>query len=526
MPLPTSSDMAWPPKSLAPVYSKLDEWTAWYSGETARLTRVYQGTDMNRPPNRPSQYRGGLVGWIARTFWGEPTPDGEQRAKLHVPLPSDIAQTSARLLFSEPPTLKAKNAATQKRLDELVDDGAHATLLAATETGAAKGGVYLRVVWDKSIRPRPWLSRVDATAAVPEWRWDTLWAVTFWRVLEDDGNRVLRHLERHERGAILHGLYEGTPDRLGRQVEFGAHPDVAWLADVAPTGQIDTGLTDRLTAVYIPNITPSRIWADLPAAVNLGRSDYDGVEGFFDALDETWTSLMRDLRLARARLVVPEEYLTSLGPGNGAVFDTARELFTPIKTMADDSSGLNIELIQPLIRVEEHLRMAAEQARMIVETAGYSAQSFGMAGGPAVTATEVTARERESFIGRDAKLLHVKPRTQEITETLLAVDAVLFNSGVAVETPEIDFGSTVSQDPESQARTLQLLDAAGAISTYLKVKALHPDWEETAIREEVDRINGDAPPVVDVGSSLGALAGNEPPPADPGHQGDGPPVQE
>ncbi|MFI6266149.1 phage capsid protein [Micromonospora sp. NPDC051006] len=491
MPLPTSPDAAWPPRSLAPVYAKLDEWSAWYAGDVARLTKVYQGTDLTRPYNRPSQYRGGLVGWVARRFWGEPTVDGEQRAKLHVPLAADIAQTSARLLFSEPPTLTAADERTQARLDELVDDGAHATLLAAAETGAAKGGTYLRVVWDKGVRDRPWLSRVDATAAVPEWRWDTLNAVTFWRVLEDDGSRVLRHLERHERGAILHGLYEGTRDQLGRQVDFGAHPDMAWLADVAPTGEIATGLNDRLTAVYVPNVTPSRIWADLPAAANLGRSDYDGVEPLFDALDETWTSLMRDLRLARARLVVPEEYLTSLGPGQGATFDMARELFTPIKTMADDSTGLNIELIQPLIRVEEHLRISAEQARLIVETAGYSAQSFGMADGVAVTATEVTARERESFIGRDAKIMHWRPALQEILETLLAVDAALFGSGVTVETPQVDFGDTVSQDPESQARTLQYLDAAGAISTYLKVKALHPDWEKTEIEEEVDRIKAD-----------------------------------
>ncbi|MEU4777476.1 phage capsid protein [Micromonospora sp. NPDC023633] len=524
MPLPTSPDMAWPPKSLAPVRAKLDEWTAWYSGETDRLARVYQGTDLARPVNRPSQYRGGLVGWVARTFWGEPTLDGEQRAKLHVPLASDIAQTSARLLFSEPPTLTAANKQTQARINELVDDGAHATLLAAAETGAAKGGGYLRIVWDKTVRPRPWIARVDAAAAVPEWRWDVLWAVTFWRILEEDGNRVLRHLERHERGAILHGLYEGTPDRLGRRVDFGAHPDVAWLADVAPTGEIATGLRDRLTARYVPNITPSRIWADLPAAANLGRSDYDGVEPLFDALDETWTSLMRDLRLARARLVVPEEYLTSLGPGNGAYFDTARELFTPIKTMADDSSGLNLELIQPLIRVEDHLRMSAEQARLIVETAGYSAQSFGMAEGAAVTATEVAARERESFISRDAKIMHWRPALQEILETLLMVDAVLFNSGVTPEPPQVDFGDTVSQDPESVARTLQLLEAAAAISTYMKVKTLHPDWEDKEIRTEVDRIRGDAPPVVDVGSSLGALAGNEPPPADEPEQE--PPAQE
>ena len=329
---------------------------------------------------------------------------------------------------------------------------------------------------------------------------------------------MLRHLERHERGAILHGVFEGTCDRLGHQVDFGAHPDVAWLVDVAPTGQIDTGLPDRLTAVYVPNVTPSRIWADLPAAANLGRSDYDGVEPLFDALDETWTSLMRDLRLARARLIVPEEYLTSLGAGNGAYFDTGRELFTPVRTMADDSARLAVELIQPSIRVEEHLRVSAEQARLIVETAGYSAQSFGMADGVAVTATEVTARERESFISRDAKIMHWRPALQEILETLLAVDSRLFGSGVTPETPQVDFGDTVSQDPESQARTLQLLEAAAAISTWMKVKDLHPEWDDKEVQKEVDRIREDRGTTADPEASFGALAGQGPPPTDEGEQ--------
>lgn len=509
MPLPSDPQQAWPPRELDRVFAKIDEWGAWYAGQPDQLADIYA---RSKPRNRPAQYRGGMVGRAARWWWGEPVPEGERRAKLHIPLAADIAQTSARLLFSEPPTLVAVDLKTQARLDELVDDGAHATFLAAAETGAAKSGAYLRIVWDSTLRPRPWISRVDAASAVPEFRWGVLTAVTFWRELERSNNTVVRYLERHEPGVIWHGVYKGTPDQLGDLVDVGAWPETAWLKKldgVQWNGRAAAVATvkGRLTARYIPNATPNRIWADIPRAVDLGRSDYDGVEGLLDGLDETWSSLMRDLRLGVARLYVPEEYLTSLGVGQGAAFDTYRELMVGLKTLSDDERGLNIELFQPDIRVEQHLRIAEQITRNIVETAGYSAQSFGMDDGNAITATEVGARERESWVGRDAKIMHWRPALGEILETLLMVDVQIFGTPVTPEVPQITFGDSVSEDPEAQARTLQLLDAAGAISTWLKVKTQHPDWDDTEIQVEVDRIrrDRDTPPVEDPGTFTGGL---------------------
>lgn len=38
----------------------------------------------------------------------------------------------------------------------------------------------------------------------------------------------------------------------------------------------------------------------------MGRSDYKGVEPMLNAFDETWSSWMRDLKVGRARIFVPE----------------------------------------------------------------------------------------------------------------------------------------------------------------------------------------------------------------------------
>ncbi|SCL43421.1 hypothetical protein GA0074692_6874 [Micromonospora pallida] len=59
------------------------------------------------------------------------------------------------------------------------------------------------------------------------------------------------------------------------------------------------------------------------------------------------------------------------------------------------------------------------------------------------------------------------------------------------------------------------------------VRTVHPEWDDIQVREEVARIKGDAPPTVEVGGALGALAGNGPPAADDADQdAEEPPAEE
>ncbi|MCI0689064.1 MAG: hypothetical protein L0Y54_17805, partial [Sporichthyaceae bacterium] len=354
MPLPAGGP--WPPKDFTQVYDRLRSWSAWYSGNPDELGLVYGSatsydqTSRERIQNHPSQYRGGVVGLFARWFWGEPMPLGQKRTKLHVPLAADIAATSADLLFSEPPAMTVADTGTQDRVDQLAGDGMHATLLEAAEAGAALGGVYLRVVWDNEIHNRPWLNAVHADAAIPEWQWDRLSALTVWREITRDGNVVVRHLERHEPGVILHGLFAGSAQQLGKPIGLSAYPETENLQPEVRTG------VKTLTAVYVPNMRPNRLWRSMPQAMYCGRSDYSGSEPLLDALDEVYSSWMRDVRLAKARLLVPDAYLQSAGPGRGALFDAEREVFTGLQMLAGPDKGSMITPAQFAIRVDEHQR--------------------------------------------------------------------------------------------------------------------------------------------------------------------------
>lgn len=526
MPLPEGGNIPWPPNECTNINKQISTWAAWYSGDMNQLAAAYGGANGDQVAGEFFGNDNG-VGWratankivdtIRRWFWGNRSTGSRPRNRLHVPIASDIAAASADLLFSEPPrvsvpvdekTGKPVDETTQTRLDELMDDGMHATLLESAEICAALGGVYLRIVWDKDTRDCPWIAAVQPDAAVPSWKWGQLSQVIFWKIIREDGKTVVRHLECHEPGKIVHGVYQGERETLGTPVSLADYPETRALAELLVDGnEIVTG-AKKLTAVYIPNMRPNRIWRNNPHAVHLGRSDYAGVEPLMDALDMVYSSWMRDVELGKARLIVPAEYMKSNGQGQGATLDLDQEVYEKVNAMSSDAGGVEIKEVQFAIRVTEHQETCTDLKSQIVTTAGYSAQTFGLGNdGQAVTATEIAAKNRRSIITRDRKSRYYTPPLGDIYESWLEVDAFIFSSGVTPVRPAIDWPAAVSVDPEALAREAELWHRAEAISTEEKVKLRRPDWPQEKVDAEVEKIK---PKVEDPGLELGPPGGKPP----------------
>jgi A118 family predicted phage portal protein len=520
MPLPANG-IPWPPKELAPITPALQQWSAWYEGTPEALRNAYGRAQFGGPGVGPSvvaarQYNhGGFKNLIQRFWWGRPIPqDGMlQRDMLHVPIAADLCQASADLLFADQPTIKVSeaNTATKDRLETLAGDGLYTTLAEAAEVGAALGGVYLRVTWDRDLQPDgPFLTAVHADAAWPQFQWGRLRAVTFWTVVAYDNNVTWRHLERHEldttgNGVILHGLYEGTPLSLGNAVPLTEQPATAPFADVIDQHSTISTQSPGLAVVYVPNQRPQRRWRNEPAGAHLGRSDLDGVEGFMDALDETYASWMRDIRLGKGRILIAKSLLDNLGPGQGAYFDAEQEAYTQVNALVSTSQGsspLGIQSVQFKIRVEEHKQTTEALLEQILRTAGYSSQTFGEGeSGNQRTKAEVESRERRSLLTRDRKTRLWRPALGEIIEKLLHVDRMVFNSGVTPERPAVTFTDGVQESQLALAQTALALRQAEAASTEVLVGMVHPDWDDTQITAEVAKITAEqaaaAPPVAD-----------------------------
>ncbi|MDN6374302.1 MAG: phage portal protein [Brevibacterium aurantiacum] len=490
MPLPTIGT-AWPPEDQRPIFQRLNEWQAWWSGDPDALRKAYAGGTQ-----RPSlAARGGVAGAVKRFFWGEPGNSRQGSTKLHVPLAADICQASGDLLFAEPVKATVDNDKAQERLDLILADGAHSTFTTAAEIGAALGGTFLRVVWDETVTDHPFIDSVDADYAAPEFKWSRLQAVTFYFIVETRGQVVFRHAERHEldangQGVVYHGLYEGTASELGRLAPLTDHRATEGIV-VDAEGKVDTG-TPGLAAVYIPNVLPNRSWRKHPVGRNLGRSDLDQLEPLLDALDEVYASWMRDIRLGKARILAGRTALEDNGLGQGATFDLDREVYEGLNVApgAAKDDALAISQVQFAIRYEEHLETAKELTRLILRTAGYSAATFGDTGdgGGAVTASEVHSRDRRTMLTRGRKERHFRTGLERLLAKLLDIDRIVFNGPGAPGPVTVEFPDGAQDSSLETAQTVQALYTAQSASTQVRVQMMHPDWDQADIDEEVARI--------------------------------------
>lgn len=481
------------------AYKAFAENDAWYTGDTDALEKLYRREEQRQATHvhRGQPMRGGVVGAASRMFWGRPVPASENRARLHVPAPADLATLASDLVFAEPPEVKLEQSLraskkAQERMDLIANgDEAHATFNQMGELKSALGAVALVTRWDTAVADHAWLEVAAADVIIPTFRSGRMIECTLWSEYVK-GNVHFRHLEHHAVGYIEHALFEGTDNNLGRRVPLDAIAETAMYAPlVNAESVIPTGI-DRLTAVYNPNI-PTAKWRKKGVLANTGRSDFAQLHPLFDWLDETFSSWMRDLRLGAGKILVPEAALDYNGVGMGASFDAGREIFAGLNVPGDPSK-VAFDKVQFDIRVDEHEKTAFGIYREILRKAGFSQSAWGDYAGEAhQTATEVDAKDKASERTRDKKILQERVAIARAASVALEIDGLMFpgKGGGRFDHPTVVFPDVSQEDPEKLARTLSLLDAAAAISLEQKVRRANPDWEDQQVGDEVKAIRAE-----------------------------------
>lgn len=563
----------WPPTKDIPRYSKMRIGSIWYEGDPEKLATLYSGGVVEKVADNSgsSGFLTSTYRLVHKWFWGSPPVAGEKDNKIHVPIAQDIATLSSELLFAEPPVVKLDApklvqevappepspisgtlppdpitgeipevgetptdeqgepeteevedpaaVEAQETLEWLLDRvGFQAMCLAAAETQSPLGSVCLRVAYDKSVDAKaPFLSRVDADAAIPEYRWGKLVALTFWTTIFANKSKVVRLLERYEPGRIYYGVYEGNPDNLGMRVPYTDYDETAWIAEL-PGLDADGSVPapeGTLLATSVPNKLPDA--SDRQSAI--GASDLTpGVITLMDAVDEIATSLMRDIALGKGRVFVARYMLQDNGPGQGASFNEDQAYFSPLRMNPTDEKEAPIVASQFAIRVEEHLKAIEWYSAKAVRAAGYNPDSdFGDDGGE-MTATEYSGRNRRSFSTRAKKVLYWTQALEQIIEALIKVyNAEFAGQGEGSKKPipeewpvRVEFPPAAHPDLKYLAETANLMKQAAAASTRVRVALLHPDWTDREIDEEVAAIE-DEGAVVDP-ATFGLAPGGENPP--------------
>ena len=223
------------------------------------------------------------------------------------------------------------------------------------------------------------------------------------------------------------------------------------------------------------------------------------LRNLMDSLDETYSSWMRDIRLGKARTIVPAEYLKrkpqemldGLAQSASWEFDPDVESYVTIDMVDQNGNIPGITLQQFAIRSGEHAATCAELMRNIVSIAGYAPQTFGMdITGMAQSGTALRIREKKSYDTRGKKQTYWKSPLENIMTAMIHLDNALWpdKGSDSDDTVRVRFADSAANDLGSLAQTVSMMAGAKAISTEIMVEMLHPDWTQKQIAEEVARI--------------------------------------
>ena len=125
---------------------------------------------------------------------------------------------------------------------------------------------------------------------------------------------------------------------------------------------------------------------------------------------------------------------------------------------------------------------------------GYSPQSFGLdIEGQAASGTALLIREKKSFSTRSKKLNYWSLPLERFLTSVLQLDNALYHQGgvIASDRVIVEFPDCMSTDISTMANAVKMMHDAQAASTEVKIKLLHPDWEEGEVKAEVARVIGE-----------------------------------
>lgn len=466
----------WPPKPWQPIQTDIATAAAWWEGDPARL----HGTSVT-PPSAA-----GFFERVAKAagFWQRQSQHPE-RAPVHLPAAADIAETAAALLVGEAPQFTIDET-SDDLLDEWLDrDAVLAKLVQAAEIASALGGVYLRPVWDTSLASRAILDVVHPDQAVPEFRFGVLTAVTFWRTLPTGkDSAVWRHLARYTSdGTIEHSVHVGAVDRLGHRMPLAAHPATADI-DV-DDDEVEALPVEGLAAVYIPNRLPNRRHRHVP----IGQADTAQRESLMDGLDETWSAWLREIRLCKPRIVVPQEFLETRGRGKGATFDVDRDVFVGLEMDPGGRDAAGVTVAEFTLHTDEYAKTCEALFAEIVVGSGYSPSAFGIHGETTQTATEVDSRDARTTRTIAARRRYWQPAVARAVDLCLQVNHAVFGHPAPAGRVAVTFRDAVSI--ERTARTVTMIHQAQAASIRTRVEMLHPDWTADQVDAETERLTAE-----------------------------------
>ncbi|MCK4258761.1 MAG: phage portal protein [Halanaerobiales bacterium] len=211
------------------------------------------------------------------------------------------------------------------------------------------------------------------------------------------------------------------------------------------------------------------------------KSDYQGIISEFDALDETWSQLMDEIRTGRAESYVPTSLMQN------KVFDKFRKHYTEVGT--DNTEGVENKIThnQPNIRTEQYTKAIMAILNNILASAGLSPITMGISDGVGANSSDDALEKREtaSIRTRSQMITSWQPFLEMFDMLLLESYAWWNKKSNKVEKVAVTFGKYIDESRNDKINQAATMKEAEIIDD---LKALEEIYGDDLSEEEKARI--------------------------------------
>lgn len=451
--------------------------------------------------------------------------DNRDRPYKVDPLPELIADAWADHLFDEDLTIVEAASSDKGALEALLEGNPdfNGDIHEAERRVVGLGEEWWRAFIDRELADVPLLEWHSRDEVVPYYIGRRLIAAAVVTELpRKPGTRsaVFRHFEIHAAGVVEHVLFRGTNGTIGRTVPLEDHPDLEDLADELGAEGGQGQRWEHGLPMLMGRITNGR---RIDKKLRVGISDFKRITDQLLDLNEAVTIAGENVRLtAKKRVIVPEDTLRSTGapgagdledrgdgtfnpvPGRGYGFDASEDVFVVSKLDGELGKGndgpykvleYSFDALPLLAHKADVVQTALTRVGLTPQYVGVADEQPGVLSGTAYRLKLIPTTKAGKGKGRpwDDTLPHILSLLARLDELPEADGGFGRRWADAVTPPSVERSPGLPADEVEDANVESTLVGAGVRSKYTSIKRQHPDWDEAAILDELDKIKGDAP---------------------------------
>ena len=249
-----------------------------------------------------------------------------------------------------------------------------------------------------------------------------------------------------------------------------------------------------------PNKMPSLLFPESP----YGASDYEGAIDSFDAMDEAYTNIFKELRTNRTIRYIPKDMIPTDNNGNSILGDDFTDAYVQVTGDPDQNNDSKIEIVQVIDKTDEHKAKFLTALTTALNKAGLSPFAIGVTGMESINASAESQQERNKVTleTRAAKHEKWKPFIEDMLMRIVSINSWMLKNTNARQdafdeldlnyentTIRVSFGDYTVEPTEKKVTNWAAAKTSGIASTKEAVSNLHSDWTDEQVDEEVNIIH-------------------------------------